>query len=74
MFLEKIKKIILNIDKKFFRSSIINSYLEFKYYIKVREVYALMGENVFEKKKETLFKQRISSLSHLIFKKVQNII
>ena len=52
MFLEKIKKIILNIDKKFFRSSIINSYLEFKYYIKVREVYALMGENVFEKKKK----------------------
>ena len=31
-----------------------------------------MEENVFEKK-ETLFKQKINSLSHLIFKKVQNI-
>ena len=64
MFLEKIKKIILNIDKKFFRSSIINSYLEFKYYIKVRKVYALIGENVFEKKKKhSLNKELIVSLT-----------
>ena len=65
MFLEKIKKIILNIDKKFFRSSIINSYLEFKYYIKVM-IYAYIIWGMFAVLKKMKTQETINFLQLVI--------
>ena len=51
MFLKKIKNIIINIDNKIFKSSIINTYLKIKYFFKIRKVYASIKITDIEKKK-----------------------
>ena len=64
MFLKKIKKIVLKIDNKFFKSSIINSYLKLKYFLKVRKIYASIEKFNYEsRKKHTLNKELIISLT-----------
>ena len=54
MFIKKIKNIIINIDNKIFKSSIINTYLKIKYFLKIRKVYASIKITDIEKKKDTI--------------------
>ncbi len=64
MFLKKIKKIIITLDNKFFKSSIINTYLKLKYFFEVKKVYASIEKiNLEKKKKHTLSEELIVSLT-----------
>ena len=63
MFLKKLKNIILNIDKKLFKYSIINTYLKIYYFLKVRKIYATVEKSYFINKKHTLDKELIISLT-----------
>ena len=64
MFFEKIKNIILHIDNRLFQSSIINLYLEIKYFLEIRKIYASIGKKDLKKKKEhTLNKELVISLT-----------
>ena len=64
MFLKKIKNIVLNLDNKFFKSSIINTYLKLKYFLKVRKIYASIEKFNYQSiKKHTLNKELIISLT-----------
>ena len=64
MFLKKIKNFVLNLDNKFFKSSIINSYLKLKYFLKIRKIYASVENFNYEsRKKHTLNKELIISLT-----------
>ena len=64
MFLKKIKNFVLNLDNKFFKSSIIISYLKLKYFLKIRRIYASVENFNYEsRKKHTLNKELIISLT-----------
>ena len=64
MFLKKIKNIIINIDNRIFKSSIINTYLKIKYFLKIRKVYASIKiTDIENKKRHNLNKELIISLT-----------
>ena len=64
MFLKKVKNIIIKVDNKFFKSSIIDTYLKLKYFLKIRKIYISIKKNNFkEKKRHTLGKELIVSLT-----------
>tara|TARA_B100000886_G_scaffold58766_2_gene36233 strand:+ start:830 stop:1708 length:879 start_codon:yes stop_codon:yes gene_type:complete len=64
MFLKKLKDNIVNIDNKYFKSSIINLYLKLKYFFKIRQIYVSIEKTSFEKKKKhNLNKELIVSLT-----------
>ena len=64
MFLKKIKNIIIKLDKKFLRSSIIDTYLKLKYYLEIKKIYKSIEKGDFEKKKRhTLDKELVISLT-----------
>ena len=63
MFLKKIKKIIINVDKKFLKSSIIDTYLKIKYYLEIRKIYIFIEKKDFiKKKRHNLDKELVVSL------------
>ena len=64
MFLEKIKNIIISIDNKIFKSSIIITYLKVKYFLRIKKIYATLETYDFKKKKKhDLNKELIISLT-----------
>ena len=64
MFLKKIKDIIIKVDKKFLKSSIIDTYLKLKYYLEIKKIYISIENGDFEKKKRhTLNKELVVSLT-----------
>ena len=64
MFLKKIKNIIQIIDNKFLKSSLINTYLKLKYFLKIRKIYTSIEKFNYEnKKKHSLDKELIISLT-----------
>ena len=63
MFLKKLKDNIVNIDNKYFKSSIINLYLKLKYFFKIKQIYTSIARRVLKKKKHNLNKELIVSLT-----------
>ena len=64
MFLKKIKNIVITIDSKLFKSSIINTYIKLKYFFEIKRVYASIEKiNIKKKRKHTLSKELLISLT-----------
>ena len=64
MFLKKIKNIIIKVDNKFLKSSIIDTYLKLKYYLEIKKIYISIEKGDFEKKKRhNLNKELVVSLT-----------
>ena len=58
-----LKKIVLYIDKKFLFSLIINSYIDLKYFVKIKKVYLNLNKVNYSIKKHNLDKELLVSLT-----------